>query len=188
MKKIVFIIFVVVCLIQIAVPSKMIMDKEEILSVGHMYKFRTAPVDPYDPFRGKYVTLTFDARNVTAGDDSVWNTGESVYVLLGTDTAGYAMVQDIMHVSPSEENVNVDYVTGVVKYAYGKEVTIEYPFERFYMDENKAPEAEKQFNEANQRNNTEQEAYAVVYVKNGEAALKDVMIDGVSLRDLTEKK
>ncbi|MCE3227662.1 MAG: hypothetical protein K0S32_2213 [Bacteroidetes bacterium] len=184
MKKLVIALFVLVCLVQLAVPSKMIMDQENVLQAGKEYKFRTAPVDPYDPFRGKYVTLSFEANRYTLANDTTWEKAQDVYVLLGTDSAGYAIISEVRHEAPTE--TGVDYVLAKVNSAYSDQLNIDYPFERFYMEENKAPEAEKRYREANRRNNTQQEAYAVVYVKEGEAALKDVMIDGVSLRDLAK--
>jgi len=188
MKKILFVVFIVACLIQLAVPAKMIMDKETVMSEGHEYKFRTAPVDPYDPFRGKYITLSFDANRYTgAGKDSNYFAGDEVYVLLGTDSAGFALIAGISKHEPDGENINVDYVKAKVRYAYRSEVTIEYPFQRFYMDENKAASAESGYREANRRNSA-QEVYALVFVKQGEAALKDVMVDGVSIQIIAGKQ
>jgi uncharacterized membrane-anchored protein len=179
MKKIILILFVLLCFIQLAVPSKMIFDKEQVLTTGHEYRFRTEPVDPYDPFRGKYVTLSFDAQRCTITDDIEWGRGETVYVELTTDSAGFAIIRKLHKHEPSE---NVDYVSAKIGYSFGREITIDYPFTRFYMEENKAPVAEQQYNSANR--SMEKKVYAVVYVDKGESALKDVMIDGVSLQVL----
>jgi uncharacterized membrane-anchored protein len=188
MKKILFFVFIVACIIQLAVPAKMIMDKENVMSEGHEYKFRTAPVDPYDPFRGKYITLSFDAnRYVGAGRDSNYFEGDDVNVLLGTDSAGFAIIAGLSKKVPDGENINVDYVKAKVRYAYNKEVTIDYPFQRFYMDENKAASAESNYRNAN-RQNTTQEVYALVYVKEGEAALKDVVVNGVSIQVIASQR
>jgi uncharacterized membrane-anchored protein len=185
MKKLMIALFGVLCLVQLGVPSKMIMDQENVLEAGHEYKFRAAPVDPYDPFRGKYVTLSFDAQRFTLDNDTTWSEGNDVYCVLGVDTAGYAIVTSVHHEPPIDPEK--DYVLGKVQYAYAQSMSIEYPFERFYMEESKANDAEKLYQSVNRRR-VEQEAYAVVYVKEGESALKDVMIDGVSLRVLVKKK
>jgi len=180
MKTTGIILFAVLCLIQLAVPSKMVFAQEEVLASGHEYRFRTAPVDPYDPFRGKYVTLDFDAEECKRPATDTWMRGESVYAVLGTDSAGFAIVTSVHKQEPQE---GVDYVTAKVMHVYDDKLMLDYSFNRFYMDENKAPAAEKRYQEANRRSSP-REAYAVVYVKKGEAALKDVMIDGVSLRIL----
>lgn len=63
-KKILLLSFFLVAVVQLYVPSKMIWDREEVLRTGTEYKFRTAPIDPTDPFRGKYITLRFDDNTV----------------------------------------------------------------------------------------------------------------------------
>jgi len=45
-------IFALVALAQLYVPAKMVWNQESILEEGTEYKFKTAPVDPNDPFRG----------------------------------------------------------------------------------------------------------------------------------------
>ena len=180
MKTLGIILFVLLCLIQLAVPSKMAFAQEDVLSSGHEYRFRTAPVDPYDPFRGKYVTLRFDAEDYATKSTGTWTRGEAAYVVLGTDSAGFAIVTSVHRQEPQGD---VDYVLAKIQYVYEGSIHLDYSFNRFYMDENKAPLAEQRYINAN-RLSSIQEAYAVVYVKKGEAALKDVMIDGVSLRIL----
>ena len=58
-KKIIFPAFILLVLVQLFVPANMILEQEDILKNGTPYKFKTAPIDPYDPFRGKYVWLGY---------------------------------------------------------------------------------------------------------------------------------
>ena len=51
--KILLSVFILVALVQLFVPAKMILDREDILDMGKEYKFKTEPIDPNDPFRGK---------------------------------------------------------------------------------------------------------------------------------------
>ncbi len=53
------------------------------------------------------------------------------------------------------------------------------------MNEYKASEAEKAYNESsrNQSSNT----YAVIAIKNGEGIIKDVMIDDISINEYLQK-
>ena len=170
-------IFLLVALVQLIVPVKMIMDKENVLSTGTEYKFRTEPIDPNDPFRGKYIVLNFDANSFEVQNDSFWHTDEPVYVLLGTDSAGFAKITDLIKQPPLNEKP--DYVKAKIRYAYDNRVTIDYVFNKFYMEETKAPEAENIYRSANR--DTAQEVYALVNVKEGDAVIKDVMINGVSI-------
>ncbi|MBD3630845.1 GDYXXLXY domain-containing protein [Cyclobacterium sp.] len=56
-KKIVLPVFVLIALLQLYLPAKMILDREDILHKGKEYKFKTQPIDPNDPFRGKFIAL-----------------------------------------------------------------------------------------------------------------------------------
>ncbi len=181
MKKTLLITFIVVALIELAVPIKMILGKENILSTGKEYRFRTAPVDPYDPFRGKYITLSFDANNFDVNNEEFWHQDDDVYVLLGKDEKGFAKIIDISKQEPL--NTKFDYVKAKIQYAYGDRVTIDYTFNKFFMEESKAPNAESVYRET--ARDTSQTAYALVSVKEGDAVLKDVIINGTSISKLT---
>lgn len=184
MKRPVFIFFVIIALLQLAVPAKMILDKENILSLGAPYKFRTAPIDPSDPFRGKYITLSFDANEFEVPNDTSWRTNDVVYVHLGKDKEGFAKIKDITRQPPADGNV--DYVKARIRYAYDDKVTIEYSFNHYYMEETKAYDAEVAYRDS--RLDTAQVVYALVNVRKGEAVLKDVMINDTSISDFVEEQ
>ena len=183
MKKNLLLTFILVAIIQLAIPIKMIVGKENILSTGTEYKFRTAPVDPNDPFRGKYITLRFDANNFDVANDNFWHQDDDVYVLLGKDEKGFAKIIDITKQSPL--NNKSDYVKAKIQYAYDNKVTIDYTFNKFFMEESKAPNTESVYRET--ARDTSQTAYALVYVKEGDAVLKDVIINGVSISAISGK-
>jgi len=56
------IVFVLVAFAQLAVPGSLIWKREHTLRQGNVWKFRTAPVDPVDVFRGRYVALHFEVE------------------------------------------------------------------------------------------------------------------------------
>src|SRR5205085_8475834 len=56
------IVFVLVALAQLAAPGSLIWKRENTLRKGSVWKFRTAPVDPVDAFRGRYVALQFEVE------------------------------------------------------------------------------------------------------------------------------
>lgn len=60
--KLKIILLIVLFAIQLAIPGYMIFEQNQILTEGTAYKFKTRPIDPYDPFRGRYVTLAFEAN------------------------------------------------------------------------------------------------------------------------------
>ena len=65
------------------------------------------------------------------------------------------------------------------------EVDFDLPFNRFYMEETKAKPAEDSYRKAH-RDSLPSNIYASVYIKNGEAVLKDVIIDGVPIARYVE--
>jgi uncharacterized membrane-anchored protein len=190
-KNWLIILFAVMVLAQLFVPLKMIFDREKVLNEGKTFKFKTAPIDPSDPFRGKYVTLNFAVNSFQVNDGESWREGQPVYVLLVEDTAGFAKIIDVAKELPSIGNnwlkARVSY-TSVIKDSATTtdELYIEYPFERFYMEESKAPLAESMYWEA--ARDTTKITYASVNIQNGKAVLKDVFIGDVSIRELVKAK
>ncbi len=185
------ILFAVMVLAQLAVPFKMIFDREKVLSEGNTFKFKTAPIDPSDPFRGKYITLNFAENNFEVIDGETWQNGQAVYVLLAKDAYGFAKIVDVVKELPDESNncvkANLNYVaTKKDSTKTIQELNVEYPFERFYMEESKAPLAESMYWEVSR--DTTKITYASVSIQNGRAVLKDVFIGDVSIRELVKAK
>ena len=66
MKMLRILIFGVVALAQLAVPATMVWQRDQTLKQGRVWKFRTAPVDPVDVIRGRYIALRFTAEEFAA--------------------------------------------------------------------------------------------------------------------------
>ena len=184
-KKIILIAFILVALVQIYVPAKIILDRAIVLSSGKEFKFKTAPIDPSDPFRGKYINLNFNENTVEIQNKENWARGETVFVLLTTDNNGFAKIKSVSKVKPLD---NQDFLKAKVDYVIydGSKLSIEYPFDRFYMEESKAYDAELTYKRA--LPDTSQVTYALVNIKNGESVLKDVMINGISIREIVKQE
>lgn len=182
MKTFIIILFVFMCVAQWVVPGKMIYDSESVVANGTVYKFKTQPIDPSDPFRGKYVTLSFNADRIEVKSGDPWYDGEEAYVTFTTDSAGFAVPATISRTPPA----SAPYLHTKVLYPDFKEgsVSFELPFDRFYLEESKASEAEKAYWEA-QRDST-QIAYGVVRIGAGNAVLTDVMINDRSIVEVVK--
>lgn len=181
-RKLLFAAFIAVALAQLYIPAKMIFDRENVLSSGREFKFRAAPVDPNDPFRGKYIILNYLNNTIDIQGKNEWKMNEPIYVILSTDKDGFAEIKSVSKEKPSGNQDFVKAKVGNLMFDDDKKLTIEYPFERFYMEETKAPLAETEYNKAS-RDST-RTTWAVVSIKDGEAVLKDVMIDGISIGKL----
>jgi uncharacterized membrane-anchored protein len=175
-------LFILVVFIQLAIPFKMILNEENVLSKGTPYKFLVRPVDPKDPFRGKYISLRY-AQTLYFIKDSTKNyySNERIYILLENDKDGFMQIKDVSKEEPTNTQ---DYVEAKVSSFYNNEINIDFPFDRYYMDEFKAYEAEKVYN--NSLGDVQNSTYALVYVKDGRAVIKDVLIKGVSIKEVVE--
>jgi uncharacterized membrane-anchored protein len=94
-KKIVVTAYVLIALVQLYVPAKMILDKEHVLETGKTFKFKTTPIDPSDPFRGKYITLHYDENTVEIAKAEDWVRVEIIYVSITTDAAGFGKIKAV---------------------------------------------------------------------------------------------
>ena len=184
-KKIMILVFILVALVQIYVPAKIIIDRVIVLNSGKEFKFRTAPIDPNDPFRGKYIDLYFSDNMVDIQTKENWVHGEPVFVLLATDSSGFAKLTSVSKNKPSGTQDYLFAKVGYVNYNDSK-LSIEFPFDRFYMEESKAYDAELTYNRISR--DTNQIAYALVNIRNGESVLRDVMINGVSIKELVRQE
>lgn len=179
-------VFIFIAFLQIFVPAKMILDREVVLNSGTEYKFKTAPVDPTDPFRGKYVRLNYKERRVDIDNESNWTSGDDIYITLSRDKNGFAKIKSI---SKEPSPLNEDYFKAIVSLVTSdgsNKLTISYPFNRFYMKESKALAAENAYRKS--QADTSKVTYALVNIKDGKAVLKDVLIDGISLKDIVSEK
>ncbi len=183
-KKGLIILFVIIAIIQLLVPAKMIWNKESTLIYGKPYKFKTAPIDPTDPFIGKYIILDFDANSYEANEQYI--RGEIVYVYLEEDKNGFAKIAKVSKsILPDEEK---DYIKAKVRFGnylgYDLKIQIDYPFQRFYMEESKAYNAELLYRKF--QNEPDSITYALIRVKNGDAVIQNVFINDTPIKELVE--
>ena len=177
--------FVLLALVQIYVPAKIIINRTIVLKSGKEYKFKTAPIDPNDPFRGRYIDLLFNENRVAIQNKERWSMGETVFVLLTTDNSGFAKLTSVSKQRPKGTQ---DFLIAKAGYVNSNDSTlsIEFPFNRFYMEESKAYDAELTYRRVSR--DTSQIAYALVNIKNGESVLKDVMINDVSIKEIVKQQ
>ncbi len=167
-----------VCAAQLAVPLWMVRRAESTLSEGAIYLFRTAPVDPVDMFRGRYVRLGFSDLSVARASLNL-RRGDAVYALLDRDAEGFARIVDVVREAPSSG----DYLSVTVGSVQKEEISFQLPTDRFYMQEALAPAAERAYGRLRGR-----PAWAEIRVRDGHAVISDVFIDGVRLAEIAQSE
>lgn len=178
-KRVKWVLFGVMAAFQVGALAWMIRDHEQVLEDGRVYRFRTAPIDPRDPFRGEYVVLNFEAEQgrwpLKDGEGKTGTT--QAYGVLGLDSAGYAVITTLlMEGPPEEDHLVVTFMT------WGGDTVdrIALPFDRYYMQEGDGAVTEKllQTQWIESEPTPPLPAHAVVRVLNGQAVVEDLVIDG----------
>lgn len=170
--------FAILAVLQLAAPLSLVAWRECILSAGDQVKFLTAPVDPVDALRGRYVALSMQERYA----DCPRATGKDcrrLYVLLARDARGFAHVTGVSEKRPSGGL----YIRARVWPHYfprSRQVQIEWPFDRYYLNERLAPQAERVYRQQAGRQN----AYVTVRILRGQAALEKLYVAGQPIERL----
>ena len=164
------IVFVLVACAQIAVPASLIWKREQTLRQGSVWKLRTAPVDPVDAFRGRYVALEFEEETREIAPPAEASDGRPVFVTLRQTPEGFAEIDRISTTPPSGH----DFIEVELR---GK--TVKLPFDRYWVTERDAPAAEAAYQA--QSRPEKRNAYVTVRVFHGDAALEQLYLDNLPL-------
>jgi len=172
-------LFVVVAAVQLAVAGGAVIRSELALRTGEVFRFRIQPVDPVDAFRGRYVAIRFALDRAPAPDGLELRHNQWVFVPLQVDSEGLAAFGPATldrpasgaylrlrsgRVYPDEEGQRSAWVT--------------MPFNRYYMDEDLAPQAERAVWSVPRG---QREASVTVRVRNGVGVLEELYIDEVPI-------
>ncbi|MDZ4402299.1 GDYXXLXY domain-containing protein [Prosthecobacter sp.] len=181
MKALPLIIFAIAAFAQWAAPLSQIWTHEQTLTQGTLIKLKCSAPDPYDPLRGRYLAVRPEQREASVPAGLKLESGTHVYATLTTGADGLATITNLSLTPPTSG----DYIRLKSGYVYSEKTSIEWPFERFYINEKLAPEADKWFAE-NIRST--QGIIAEVRVLNGRAVLADLSLDGRSFREILKER
>ncbi|MGV3659198.1 MAG: GDYXXLXY domain-containing protein [Prosthecobacter sp.] len=183
MKTLPLILFGMVALAQWAAPLMQIWTHERTLTQGTLIKLKCTAPDPYDPLRGRYLAVSPVQREVTVPKDMKLEAGMPVYATLTPDANGLTTLSTVSLTPPA----GVTYVRLKTRYVYDydSKAAIEWPFDRYYINEKLAPEADKWFAE-NIR--LKDGIVAEVRVLNGRAVLEDLSLNGKSFREILKER
>ena len=193
---------------QFGVLGAMIVRRELALKHGTVCRFRTAPVDPYDAFRGKYVALDIEGAREGLITDTRFERNQRVFVRIGTGTNGLSAIEGVAakpdasalwikaRVTYSRENYKEGTNTvpragrpqgELMRMPTGKYRTqLVLPFDRYYMDEKLAPGAEAAYREASRRER--REAIVTVRVWRGLTVIERLEVGGRPIQDIARER
>ena len=184
------VLFGIAVITQLFVIGWMITSHENVLKNGVQYKMKTVPIHPYDPFRGRYVRLRIDDK-LEIVSRNAYKVNDPVYAILDVDELGFASVSSIQRETPSHPKfikTTIKRVSAYVKNRDDKnkskievhQVTLDLPFQRFYLEESMAPEAEALYWD---RQRSDVDSYITVRVLKGKAVLEELFFNGIPVSE-----
>ncbi len=173
-RSLLFGCFVALAAVQLAVPTFMIDKRETTLEEGSAYKFNIGPVDPYDPFLGRYLVLELEAATLEGWKGDTLHKGQTVYAVLDVSADGFATIVDLSMDAPGTR----DYLKVRVAWHSADQVRLDLPFSRYYLEEHAAQAAWRI-----RRNGRRQPvpAYIQVRVHNGFGVLEELYFEDTPL-------
>ena len=182
MKQTRLVLWLVLALVQLAAPAWMIVGEERVLREGRQLKLETRPIDPADIFRGRYVALGFAIEQVPAElVRGQFGYGDVGYLELREGANGFAEAVALHKEKPAGElvlKVNVNSLGSPI-------VGVELPFDRYYMDEHAAPEAEAVYRA---KAADPGQTWVTVRVYRGRGVLEELYIGGKPAREFIREQ
>lgn len=178
-RRLRFFLFAVVAVVQLAVAGGAIIRSELALRDGEVFRFRIQPVDPVDAFRGRYVAIRFALDRAPAPDGLEPTRRQWVFVPLFVDEDGLAVFGPAALEPPASGPYLRLRSGGIYPDENGeRRVWVTMPFNRYYMDENLAPEAERA---VWNRPRGQREAFVTVRVRKGVGVLEELYIGDIPI-------
>lgn len=170
-------LFVAAAILQLAAPLYMAWHWENILQTGETFYWQTAPVDPYDAFKGRYMALRFQQATVPRPDYTDWHYGQTAYVSLDRDSQNHAYISGISRSIPP----HTAYLQVKISYIQDNMIHVELPFQRYYLPESLSTAAETAY-----RKQAGAATVAAVRIKDGYGVIEQLYIKEETLPEFLQ--
>ncbi len=107
-----------------------ILYNEWPLLTGKKIVLAIQPIDPFDPFRGQYMSINYEISTINNVEGFI--EGDSIYVTLEKDEQGIWRLKETSKTKPSEGI----FIKGKITNSYDKRVWVEYGVEQFFFERN----------------------------------------------------
>lgn len=162
-------------------------EVNNIKAKGSAYKFEVRGVDPIDVFRGRYINLPMPPVPYSIQDNCAQYIGDKrdVYATFTTDQHGFARINNISMQPPEHDDF-------LKMNGYFQKIDSQncqgyfyYPFDRFYVNEFKAPMAEEVMRQFNMDSTVV--TYALVYISKGDFLLDNIYVDDQPIGEILDQ-
>jgi hypothetical protein len=180
-------VFAVAAIAQWLLPLAGIWQHERIVARGTVVRIECVAPDPYDPLRGRYLAVRPAEGRVPKPEGMVGRDAVPVWATLVAGADGLSRIESLSLEPVSGPTV----IRLVAKWSHWKGVPwpetvfIEWPFDRFYLNERLAPDADELVAE---RFRDGKRTVAEVRLLDGRAVLTDILLDGVSIREVVKQQ
>ena len=182
--------FGLMVLLQLALPGRMILQHEQTLRQGAEHRFKTAPVDPYDAFRGRYVALGFPdtqarpSAELAALDEAERQRLDTLYATVERGDDGFSSLGQLLLAPPAQGDYLRLPADRVSLMPGDGPARVDLPFDRYYLTEGLAPEAERLYRERRSADAEAGQAWLLVRLRAGRAVPAGLYIDDRRIEDL----
>jgi hypothetical protein len=176
------VVFAVAVAAQWLVPLLGVWRQERVIARGVPVRIRCAAPDPYDPLRGRYLAIRPEETQAPAPAEMPQRRAVPVWATLAVGEDGLARIESLA-VEPVSGPTVIQLVARRTWEGGGQEsaeVALDWPVDRFYLNEQLAPAADKLV--------AGKTTVAELRLLDGRAVLNDVLLDGVSVRELAKRQ
>ncbi len=183
-SKIRLMFLIPVLLLALCYPVQKILEYDFPDKPPRKFRFKVSGVDPYDPVRGRYITLNVIVPELKTKD---FTYRKYRFAVLKHDSNGHAEVTELRQdCAPDIPCVRINYL-GVRHIWKGNRIkkhgmhNFRFPFTRYFINENNAKDAEELLRKA-------KNAELIVHIyPNGNYAVRDLIIDGKPIMEALKK-
>lgn len=176
MKKILFISFGFIVLIQLSLLGSRVYKYENVLQNGKVFYFKPKPVDPRDLLKGRYVILNFNSQSAKCNADELKDISlKYFYVTISKNDKNTTIGKAYVKKPKSGDFLKVKSYRS----CENSSISFYFLFDRFYMNEYKAKKVEKAYNKLINKQNV----LAKVRVLDGVGVIEDLLINSKSVKE-----
>jgi len=186
-------VFILVAVAQLLVPKHMISNLSGFAKTGTEFKFKIRHQRSDSPeignsgssIQGRFIWLQFEESRYRGADTANLNLSRPIYVLLSSDSLGFAKIQSVMQNKPQTGS---DWLK-VRAYknssdADSNSLTINFPFNNYIIEDKDIKDTELGL--TRKLKGPQSLIYLKVNIKENKYLVNDLVIDGLSFKDFVK--
>jgi len=184
MKVFLWSAFAAAVIAQWAVPLAGVRAHERTLAEGVPVRLRCAAPDPYDLLRGRFLAVRLQPDRVPRMESAEGvniQRGQPLYLLIEEGEDGVHQVTDAVLEKPADGTLFIAARAGWGGWSGSQNIGIEWPVDRFYLNEKLAPEADQWYAGTVR---AEDGVIAELRVRGGRVVIEDLTYQGTPFREI----